>query len=201
MKNEDIYNLVANIKPIDSVEKQHQEEVLEWIRSGVEIRRQKKPATPPKHLVSYSVLFDPKTRSLLLVDHKKAQRWLPPGGHVDPGEQPLDTAYRELREELNIEGILVDPVPLFLTVTETVGLTAGHVDVSLWYVFLADSSETYSYDSSEFGSIQWFSMGALPLDHTDPHMERFCDKLRLSFSESLQCVAAEEARCALLRES
>jgi 8-oxo-dGTP diphosphatase len=66
---------------------------------------------------------------------------------------------------------------LFLTVTETVGITAGHVDVSLLYVFLADSSDKYSYDQTEFNKIWWFRFNELPLDRTDPHLERFCSKL------------------------
>ena len=48
-----------------------------------------KPATPPKHLVSYVVPTDPETGDILLVDHRNAQLWIPPGGHVDPGEHRL----------------------------------------------------------------------------------------------------------------
>lgn len=185
MENEIIYDLVRSIRPLDSLEKEHQTDVLQWIRSGVELRRLEKPATPPKHLVSYFTLFDPKQNSLLLVDHKKAQLWLPPGGHVEPGEHPMDTAHRELEEELSTSLPLLQQDPIFLTVTETVGLTAGHIDVSLWYVFVADSTKSYSYDRSEFNEIQWFPINELPLDRTDPHMSRFRDKLLRSHSREI----------------
>lgn len=172
-----IKSLVEAICPFDSTEARHRQEVLDWINSGEPLCRTKKPATPPKHLVSYFTLLDPEKKNLLLVDHKKALLWLPPGGHVEPDEHPNNTAHRELEEELNIQLPLLQETPIFLTVTETVGTTAGHIDVSLWYVFKADSSINYLYDQSEFNEIKWFPLDKLPLERTDPHMLRFCNKL------------------------
>lgn len=31
--------------------------------------------------------------------------WLPPGGHVEPGEDPWQTVVRECREELHIDAV------------------------------------------------------------------------------------------------
>ncbi|MCB1136468.1 MAG: NUDIX domain-containing protein [Chlamydiia bacterium] len=39
----------------------------------------------------------------LLIFHKKMQKWLPPGGHIDPNELPSDAAVREALEETGIE--------------------------------------------------------------------------------------------------
>lgn len=41
----------------------------------------------------------------LLMWHKRLQRWMPPGGHLDPNELPEEAAIRECKEEtgLNIE--------------------------------------------------------------------------------------------------
>ncbi|MEM1283113.1 MAG: NUDIX domain-containing protein [Chlamydiota bacterium] len=175
--HEIVETLVQSIQPFDELEVCHQKDALNWIYSGVPLCRSVKPDTPPKHLVSYFTLVDPEVKKLLLVDHKKALLWLPPGGHVEPGEHPNDTAHRELHEELGVKLSLLNPEPLFLTVTETVGTTAGHIDVSLWYVFLADSSHKYSYDQTEFNEIKWFSFDELPFEKTDPHLNRFCAKL------------------------
>ena len=41
------------------------------------------------------------------------------------------TAARELVEELGVAG--ASTIPIFLTVTGTVGVDAGHTDVSLWF--------------------------------------------------------------------
>lgn len=39
----------------------------------------------------------------LLIFHPKFQKWLPPGGHVEPHESPADAAKREVREETGWE--------------------------------------------------------------------------------------------------
>jgi 8-oxo-dGTP diphosphatase len=169
--------LVAAIEPWDELERAHRDDVLAWIASGATLTRRVAPATPPKHLVSYYVLLDRARRSLMLVDHRKAGLWLPGGGHVEPDEHPDATVIREMREELRYDGALVFPEPLFLTVTETVGATAGHVDVSLWYVVDASADADFWFDEEECSRIDWFPLDALPLDRCDPHLERFAAKM------------------------
>ncbi|NQW21651.1 MAG: NUDIX domain-containing protein [Chloroflexi bacterium] len=41
--------------------------------------------------------------STLLHWHKKVQEWLPPGGHVDPNEDPVQTTLREIKEETGFD--------------------------------------------------------------------------------------------------
>lgn len=188
---EEINKLIQTIIPFDEIERKHQEDVLDWIASGVEIFRIKKPATPLKHLVSYSVLVDFKERKILLLDHLKALEKLPSGGHVDKDEMPLETAKRELVEELGIapnSAFSASGIPLFISVRETVGLTPGHIDVSLWYVFKGDSSlkindETDEF-KKEFAGFHWLGFEeilSMPIEEFDPNMHRFVEKLKLSF--------------------
>lgn len=40
---------------------------------------------------------------VLLVKHKKLQKWLNPGGHTDPNELPHETAEREFWEETGVK--------------------------------------------------------------------------------------------------
>jgi 8-oxo-dGTP diphosphatase len=173
-----IAETVRSIQPYDALEQAHVDATIAWIDSGAPLCRVAKPATPPQHLVSYAALVDPASELLLLVDHRQSGLWLPSGGHVEPGEHPDATARRELWEELRIPARFVFPRPLFLTVTQTVGATARHTDVSLWYVLQADSRAALWYDQGEFQQIAWFSLGGLPLERTDPHMGRFVAKLR-----------------------
>ncbi len=46
--------------------------------------------------------------AVLLHWHRKLQAWLPPGGHVEPNEDPVQTALRETLEETGLE---VEVVP------------------------------------------------------------------------------------------
>ena len=166
---------VASIEPFDALERAHCADALAWIDSGAELCRVHKPATPPKHIVSYFVVVDHD--HVLLVDHKNAQLWLPSGGHVEAGEHPRATVVRELREELGIEMEYPPEAPLMLTISETVGITAGHTDVSLWYVIKADRGAPLQFDTEEFHGIQWFHCSEAPLTRSDPHLGRFLRKL------------------------
>jgi 8-oxo-dGTP diphosphatase len=166
---------VVSIQPFDEMEEIHQGDALAWIDSGAPLFRTAKPATPPRHLVSYFAVID--GREILLVDHKSAQLWLPPGGHVEPGEHPRDTVGRELREELGFIAAHNIAEPLMITCTTTVGLTAGHVDVSLWYVVTAARAQPITYDKHEFAGVRWFPYSDVPFHRSDPHLARFLAKL------------------------
>lgn len=169
---------VESIQPFDEIERAHRAEALAWIDSGAELCRIQKPATPPKHLVSYFAVVDHD--HVLLVEHRNAGLWLPSGGHVEPGEHPRDTVTRELREELGLQLGEAPEAPLMLTISETVGATAGHTDVSLWYVIDADRHVALEFDAGEFHSVQWFHFDAAPVAKSDPHLPRFLAKLALT---------------------
>lgn len=177
-----IHDEVTHIVPFDEIEQNHVDDALAWISSGANIFRIEKPDKPPKHLVSYFIVIDPVHKSLLLGDHIKAQLWLPPGGHVNLHEHPRDTVIREAEEELDVQAKFLygNERPHFVTVTPTVGLTAGHVDVSLWYLIEGTIHETPWFDRSEFNDINWFTFDEILGSHPaifDPHMQRFTEKL------------------------
>lgn len=177
---EKIRRIIASIEAFDEIEAAHIQNALEWIDGGVEIFRLEKPATPPKHLVSFFVVVDVDAGKLMLVDHIKAERWIPAGGHVDKDEDPKDTVRREIQEELGIAADFIFEEPIFITETVTVGKTAGHTDVSLWYVVGASSEITFSYDPREFNGYKWFFYPEVldtPTHELDPHMHRFTNKL------------------------
>ena len=61
--------------------------------------------------------------------------------------------------------------------TKTVGHTAGHTDVSLWYILKGCSSVQYTFDIEEFIQVRWFFLDEIPYNQADPHMKRFIEKL------------------------
>lgn len=182
---------LAAILALDALERAHLRDAVAWVESGAPLFRVAKPATPPKHLVSYFAVVDGE--HILLVDHRNAGRWLPTGGHVEDGEDPRATVVRELREELAFE-LSLDQVgpPRMVTVTETVGTTPGHVDVSLWYAVPGDRSLPVVFDAGEFTDARWFPFDEAPLHRSDPHLGRFLAKLRAGMSArcDVRCAAA-----------
>jgi 8-oxo-dGTP diphosphatase len=176
-----VYDLVCALTPADDVEVEHRRDVMRWLESTDDVYRRVKPATPARHLVSYVVPIDPTDGSVLLVDHINAGLWLPPGGHVEPDEHPTKTASREAEEELGIIGADVDERPVFVTVTVTVGIDAGHTDVSLWFLIEHRRDQRLTPDRNEFRAVRWWT----PADvrdadpaRFDPHFTRLHAKIR-----------------------
>ena len=177
-----VHEIVAGISPADPLEAEHRASTLDWLAGTGDVFRRVKPATPPRHLVSYVVPMSPADGAVLLVDHINAGLWLPPGGHVEPGEHPRDTAVREVAEELGLTAgdATVGERPVFLTVTRTVGLDAGHTDVSLWYVAHCERSRALRPDDREFHRVRWWTrpeLAAADPARFDPHLARFRAKL------------------------
>jgi len=57
----------------------------------------------PGHMTASAVVLSPDKTKTLLVFHERLDRWLQPGGHVEPDDIDLaDTARREVLEETSI---------------------------------------------------------------------------------------------------
>lgn len=174
---------VEAIDPWDGTEADHRDDATAWIDSGAPLLRVARPATPPKHLVGYSLVVDPTAGAALLIHHRLSGLWLPAGGHVEEGETPAEAARREVGEELGIDGTFLEPwngVPFFVTVTPTVGTQLRHVDVSLWYVFTESTSTVIRVDEREAFEARWWPydrIGNSAGDRFDPHLPRAIAKL------------------------
>ncbi|MCK5490420.1 MAG: NUDIX domain-containing protein [Candidatus Pacebacteria bacterium] len=182
-----IVKLIQSVECYDIIEKEHNEDAVKWINSDVEIYRIEKPATPIKHLVCFTVLYDIIENKILLLELKNAGLFLPSGGHVEKGEMPYETVQRELQEELGIEGEYILRnwrLPFFISQIETVGKTGGHIDVDLWYIFKGDLKKAIKEDSQdfkrEFGKFGWYTLEeimSMPSNTLDKNMYRFVEKL------------------------
>ena len=49
----------------------------------------------------------------LLHWHKRLQQWMPPGGHIEPDEDPVQALLREVREETGVEAEVIPTAPDF----------------------------------------------------------------------------------------
>lgn len=174
-----VHALVAGIDPWDGVEERHRAQVLGWLEATDDVYRRRRPDVPDPHLVSYVALVT--AEAVLLVDHVAAGLWLPPGGHVEPGEHPADTALREAQEELGVRPPFATepPAPAFVTVARTVG-PGSHVDVSLWFLLRGDRSMPLVPDPAEIRGTRWWTfeeVRAADASTLDPHLGRFAAKV------------------------
>ncbi len=129
-----------------------------------------------RHFTASAFVIDSHKRVLLLW-HKKLQRWMPPGGHVDENELPEETAKRECKEEtgLDVEIIgdtqkdvfegntqegrmLKKPMTMLLEEIPAYGDHPAHQHMD--FVFLAkpmDESQVLKLEENEADEVRWFT--------------------------------------------
>ena len=114
------------------------------------------------HLTGSALVVDHDRQRLLVLFHRKLQRWLQPGGHVEPGDADLAaTALREASEESGISGLRVEPVPVDVDV-HWVG-THFHFDVRFVVIAPPGAQACGNHESDE---VRWITPAEL--DDIDP---------------------------------
>ena len=111
----------------------------------------------PGHLCVAAWVFTPELDRVVLVEHPRLG-WTIPGGHLDPGEAPLDGACRELHEEtgLLVTSALEEALSLAATAIPPSAEHPEHVHYCLSYGFTADR---YSPLVAEVGQpARWFDL-------------------------------------------
>lgn len=175
--NRPIIDMLDLIAPLDSQEREHLQNIRDWLQATTDIYRRVKPATPDKHLVVYCVPLDIAQGQAFLGYHIAADMWLPPGGHVETNEHPTDAAMRECAEELGIEPVLFNRVPLLASVEPTVG-PGTHIDMTFWYALRCSTSQLLTVDEREFGQVSWVRFDEVASYPTNRNLPRFLSKAR-----------------------
>lgn len=136
----------------------------------------------PGHFTASGFVLSPDGGSVLLVLHRKLNRWLQPGGHIDPTDAGLfAAACREVEEETGLAGLLpangvtgiydldIHPIP-----ARKAEPAHEHFDVR----FLLRASATHITRNDETHDAEWVPLDALAQRMSDPAEARVIRKLR-----------------------
>lgn len=121
------------------------------------------------HVCASVILIEPEDKKILLVHHKKLNKWVQPGGHIEEHEDPEQAAIREVKEEtgLDIELLgerfpteqdFIRPLGIQRTVKEN-----GDVYISIIYPGIPLERKLVELNWEESNSIGWFTREEL--DH------------------------------------
>jgi 8-oxo-dGTP pyrophosphatase MutT (NUDIX family) len=120
----------------------------------------------PRHFCASVFLIDPKTNKVLLVHHKKWDKWVQPGGHIEDNELPEECAIRETYEETGIKVRLIGKrfpreddfiMPLAIQKNRN-----KQNDIHIDFLYLAvPINDDINHDSKENYDVKWFSRNEL----------------------------------------
>ncbi len=111
----------------------------------------------PGHITCTGLVLAPDGESLLLIHHRRLDRWLLPGGHVEPEDVEIwDAARREVIEETGAD-LVADESPL-LAGLDVHGIPAGkgepyHLHHDILFHFRAATGRTQV--SEESRAVTW----------------------------------------------
>ena len=139
------------VKSLDGVSNPSiQSKFIDWLNLDEGLTRE---TNTTQHLGTYFVPIS-QNKYIYLVHHIKADSWIPPGGHVDKGELPLDTVYREITEELDYTAKPDDFSLLDLSITDIDNKTPCKRHWDIWYKVKTPKLD-FSIDPKEFYSGEW----------------------------------------------
>ncbi len=131
------------------------------------------------HVTGSAWIVDPGMQRALLVHHRKLDRWLQPGGHIEADATVLDTALREAREESGLADLVAVNGAIFDLDIHPIPARGGepahlHYDVR----FLLQAEAATPRVSEESHDVRWFTVEEILALGEGPSIERMVDKMR-----------------------
>jgi len=150
--------IIGAYAPSDPHEKEHQAAFLHLLRGTPQ--PYSRDQFVPGHVTASCFIIDRDGR-LLLHHHRRLNRWLQMGGHLEPGEDPVVAALREGREESGLEDLRI--VSDGIADLDVHRIPAGrgepehrHYDVR--YIARTDSADSIAADARESNQLMWFDL-------------------------------------------
>lgn len=133
----------------------------------------------PGHLTASACLLSPSFDTIALLHHGKLDRWLQPGGHIEPQDANLlESALRELHEETGIAAVrtLIDePVDIDIHPIPARKAEPAHFHFDVRFAFVATASTEMTL-SDESNDLKWFPVDALAGLDLDESVTRLLER-------------------------
>jgi 8-oxo-dGTP pyrophosphatase MutT (NUDIX family) len=169
--------LLRRFPPVDAMEATHRDAMLALTDA---------PGDPfardhwdPGHFTASAFVLSPDEADVLLIFHEKLQRWLQPGGHIDPEDTDVVTAaLREVAEETGLAGVTVVGEGLFDVDVHVIPARKAdpphrHFDAR---ILLRAESRMFAAGSDALAA-RWVPLAEVPTVETDESVMRAVRKI------------------------
>lgn len=150
--------MIAAYKPADERESQHRDALLELLRTTSEPFSRGQFA--PGHVTASCFIVHAANRRILLHHHRRLNRWLQMGGHVEPGEGPLQAALREGMEESGLKDLRPFGDHFFDLDVHAIPAGRGepeHLHFDVRYLMSTSKPEAIASDPNESHQLAWMT--------------------------------------------
>ncbi len=121
----------------------------------------------PGHITASCFIVDPSSSRILLHHHRRLNRWLQMGGHVDGSESAIEAALREGAEESglpDLELLTGEVIDVDVHEIPPAGDEPEHLHFDLRYAVATSSPESIMIAPEESNELSWFELDrAIPL--------------------------------------
>jgi 8-oxo-dGTP pyrophosphatase MutT (NUDIX family) len=161
MEAQEIIDLLNAYSPTDGTTAQFKADMLAFVQSTPLFAAREHL---PGHFTAAAWVLNQTRTHALLIHHKKLDRWLQMGGHVEPSDKHIwETALREAQEESGLAQISLLSQAIFdidiHEIPEKNGVPA-HLHYDIRFLCEADS-QAMLQANNEVKAIEWFPLLAL----------------------------------------
>lgn len=130
------------------------------------------------HLTGSALVVDAAGTQLVLLHHRKLQRWLQPGGHADGDANLTAVARREAEEETGLQGLRVVSPAIDLDVHEVSGpREPAHLHFDVRFLVVAPPGAVLA-GNEESTDLRWVAFDALEEFAPDAGLRRLAATAR-----------------------
>ena len=132
------------------------------------------------HLTGSAWMITPDAQWVLLLHHRKLNRWLQPGGHVDSTDASMaETAQREAREECGIPDLNWISEDIFDVDVHEIpakGTEPAHFHFDLRFLFSIEKDTPILHNTLETKGFSWVLIADLCTPDTPTSLRRMAQK-------------------------
>lgn len=161
MHRQPLLNLLHSYSPVDADEQAMTAATIAFVEQHPDCFER---SLLVGHITGSAWIVSQDRQQVLLIHHRKLDRWLQPGGHADGDPDVAAVALREAQEETGLSSLRLvkdsnGKVPIFDVDIHTIparGDVPEHLHYDIRFLVEARAEEAFGF-SDEIKNIQWFS--------------------------------------------